>query len=232
MGWLAPGLCQSLPVELAQRLTQPAGLFLDELEVVSAALRESRWGQGWRNERFEVSDQNGGPVLDSGGQVVGLERALFRPLGLFYRTAQLNLRAADGRIWVAQRAAHKAIDPGLWDAAVAGGIGLGETAWQALVREAWEEAGLDERQMQRAEFRGEVLVERLLGSDGGGGLQRELVVSYDLWLADQTQPQNRDGEVQQFECVNLEQIWQRWVQGLFNHEAAVGCLDFLAPQPD
>jgi 8-oxo-dGTP pyrophosphatase MutT (NUDIX family) len=162
---------------------------------------------------------------------VGLERSLFRPLGLFYTTVQLNLLTEDGGVWIGQRASHKAVDPGLWDATVAGGLTHGEQPLQALKRECWEEAGLPESLLLDLRMLGTVLVQRALGSDGRQGLQREQVMSYSLQAPSDFMPMNQDGEVQAFDCLSLEEIWRLWQQGQFNHEAAVGCLDFLMPPP-
>jgi 8-oxo-dGTP pyrophosphatase MutT (NUDIX family) len=228
MGWVRPDL---LTPDLCHDLVQ-SPLQLTALSDLSSRLRQSPVGQGWRNEQFVLRNNVGEPIVDACGQVVGLERSLFRALGLFYVTVQLNLLTTDGRVWIAQRARHKAVDPGLWDAAVAGGVAMGEDPLSALHRECWEEAGLPKASLDAMEPLGSVLVQRVLGSDGRQGLQRELVVSYRLAAPDDFLPSNQDGEVQAFECVSLEEVWRRWQLGQFNHEAAVGCLDFLAQQPD
>jgi 8-oxo-dGTP pyrophosphatase MutT (NUDIX family) len=228
MGWVRPDL---LTPDLCYDRVQGA-LQLTALSDLSSRLQQSPAGQGWRNECFALCNPAGEPIVDAQGQIVGLERSLFRPLGLFYVTVQLNLLTTDGRVWIAQRAQHKAVDPGLWDAAVAGGVTMGEEPLLALHRECWEEAGLPEPSLGAMEPLGSVLVQRVLGPDGRQGLQRELVVSYRLAASDDFLPSNQDGEVQAFECVSLDEVWRRWQQGQFNHEAAVGCLDFLAPQPD
>jgi 8-oxo-dGTP pyrophosphatase MutT (NUDIX family) len=228
MGWVRPDL---LTPDLCQDLVQGA-LQLTALSDLSSRLQQSPVGQGWRNECFALCNAAGEPIVDAQGQMVGLERSLFRALGLFYVTVQLNLLTTDGRVWIAQRAQHKAVDPGLWDAAVAGGVTMGEEPLLALHRECWEEAGLPETSLGAMEPLGSVLVQRALGSDERQGLQRELVMSYRLTAPDDFLPSNQDGEVQAFECVSLDEVWRRWQQGQFNHEAAVGCLDFLAQQPD
>jgi 8-oxo-dGTP pyrophosphatase MutT (NUDIX family) len=228
MGWVRPDLLTS---DLCHDLRQGT-LPLAALPGLSSRLQQSPAGQGWRNEQFVLCNDVGEPIVDQRGQAVGLERSLFRPLGLFYITVQLNLLTADGRVWVAQRAQHKAVDPGLWDAAVAGGVAMGEDPLSALQRECWEEAGLPQASLGAMEPLGSVMVQRALGLDERQGLQRELVMSYRLTAPSDWLPSNQDGEVQAFECVSLEDIWRRWQLGQFNHEAAVGCLDFLVPQPD
>ena len=223
MGWLRPDLAPLLPGEPLSI----AGLFgfVETLRQTSAA-------DGWRNECFTLCNEVGEPIVDDQHQAVGLERSLFRPLGLFYTTVQLNLVTEQGRVWIGQRALHKAVDPGLWDAAVAGGLTHGEQPLQALRRECWEEAGLAEALLADLRVLGSVLVQRALGTDGRQGLQREQVMSYSLRAPSDFMPTNQDGEVQAFACVTMNEVWRLWQQGQFNHEAAVGCLDCLTPQPD
>ena len=62
----------------------------------------------WRGEALAV--------CSDAGQTVGqVERGAVRPLGMATQAVHLVGHAADGRIWVQQRALDKANDPGLWD---------------------------------------------------------------------------------------------------------------------
>lgn len=222
MGWLRPDLAALLPA-----VPWPIAALSEFVET----LRQTSAADGWRNECFTLCNEAGEPIEDRHGQAVGLERCLFRPLGLFYQTVQLNLLASQGQVWIGQRAQHKAVDPGLWDAAVAGGLTHGENPLAALARESWEEAGLPESLLTGLQTLGAVMVQRTLGCDGRQGLQRELVMSHGLQTPLDFTPMNQDGEVQAFACVTFDEVWRLWQQGQFNHEAAVGCLDFLMPQP-
>jgi 8-oxo-dGTP pyrophosphatase MutT (NUDIX family) len=222
MGWLRPDLAPLLPMD---------PLPIAAISNVAETLRQTSATDGWRNECFTLCNEAGEPIVDGQHQPVGLERSLFRPLGLFYTTVQLNVVHVPGRVWIGQRALNKAVDPGLWDAAVAGGLTHGEQPLRALKRECWEEAGLPETLLADLQMLGSVLVQRALGSDGRQGLQRERVLSYSLQAPPDFVPTNQDGEVQAFDCVTLDAVWRLWQQGQFNHEAAVGCLDFLLPPP-
>jgi 8-oxo-dGTP pyrophosphatase MutT (NUDIX family) len=199
MGWLRPDLGALLPAE-----PLPIAAISDLVE----ALRQTSAADGWRDECFTLCNEAGEPIVDLQHQAVGLERSLFRPLGLFYTTVQLNLVTEQGRAWIGQRALHKAVDPGLWDAAVAGGLTHGEQPQQALRRECWEEAGLSDALLPGLRVLGSVLVQRALGSDGRQGLQREQVMSYGLQAPLDFTPTNQDGEVQAFACVPLDEIWR------------------------
>jgi 8-oxo-dGTP pyrophosphatase MutT (NUDIX family) len=93
-------------------------------------------------------------------------------------------------MWIARRSATKAIDPGLLDNLVGGGIAAGEAPAQTLVREAWEEAGIEADRAARAEPAGTLRIERVVPD----GVQRETLFAYDLWLPSDFVPANRDGE--------------------------------------
>ena len=95
-------------------------------------LRDAGMISGWRDEVLSV----GNP------RVAVVERAACRPLGITTNAVHLNAYVAADTLLVSRRAAHKQIDPGLWDNLVGGMVPADETLEQALAREAWEEAGL------------------------------------------------------------------------------------------
>ena len=85
----------------------------------------------WRGEALAV--------CSDGGQTVGqVERGAVRPLGMATQAVHLVGHAADGRIWVQQRALDKANDPGLWDTLMGGMVSAADTVATALARETWE----------------------------------------------------------------------------------------------
>lgn len=181
---------------------QPAALVLtsDEptatLAQINAVLRNLGLVRGWRNEIFAVPD------LDSGQLVAHTERAAARFWGTLTAGAHANgfLSDAAGRpthLWIARRSPGKATDPGLLDNLVGGGVPAGQTPWQALVREGWEEAGLSAAAMAAATSGSIIRLHR----DISDGLQLEDLYCYDLHLPAGAQPVNQDGEVAGFECM-------------------------------
>jgi len=62
--------------------------------------------------------------------------------GDWHRAAHLWIVTPDDRVLLQRRAFSKESWPGLWDVSVAGHIGAGESAIDAIVREAHEELGL------------------------------------------------------------------------------------------
>ena len=199
VGWLTP--------QRASRIAAWASLFRvnnDAVELVGDAgatamttsLDEiartlSREGalSAWRDERYAVRD----PV--QGGVLFEVERAAARYLGIHTRAAHINgvVRVDERwRMWLARRSVVKAIDPGLLDNLVGGGIAAGMTVASTLIKEAWEEAGISAGLAAEAIPVGAVQICR----DQPDGLHRETIYTHDLWLAGEFFPNNQDGEAQ------------------------------------
>lgn len=160
---------------------------------VNTALRAQGLVRGWRDETYPVVDPQSQRLL------ARFERAASRFWGTLTFGAHCTgwVAGADGRperLWIAQRSADKATDPGAYDNLVGGGVPQGQTPFETLVREGWEEAGLAPDVMRRA-HPGRVI--RLL-RDIPEGLQFEWIHAFDLQLQPEVQPVNQDGEVQAF----------------------------------
>jgi 8-oxo-dGTP pyrophosphatase MutT (NUDIX family) len=126
----------------------------------------------------------------------------------------------------------KATDPGLHDNLVGGGVPAGQSPFQTLVREGWEEAGLPPERMQQARA-GSVL--RLL-RDIPEGLQHEWLHVYDLPMPAGLQPGNQDGEVAGFQCLPVADALALAAGDTMTVDAALVTLDFalrhaLIPAP-
>lgn len=174
--------------------------------------------RGWRNEQLDVRPLAGGPPLGR------IERTACRALGIATHAVHMNGFAPDGRLWVAQRAAHKNVDPGLWDNLVGGMVSAGESEQIALEREAHEEAGLRLRE-HREVLRGGLVVEQRPIPEGH---MVETVQVFDLVLPEHFTPHNLDGEVQRFELRSVEAVLEAIEHEQFTVEAALVTLDGLA----
>lgn len=184
------------------------------LNALALALHQAGLAGAWRDEQLAVA----GPAGDVLGTV---ERAAVRPLGLTTHAVHLVGWAADGRIWVQQRALTKSNDPGLWDTLMGGMVPASDTLQQALARETWEEAGLQLAQLRdlrhggRCSFRGPA-------QDGAGtGYVVEHIDWFTCTVPDGVRPVNQDGEVAQFALLEPGEVLRRMQRDEFTLEAAV-----------
>ena len=189
---------------------------------VHEALRAQGLIRAWRDEAFPLYGADGRQVL------VRIERAAARFWGALTRGAHANGYVADagGRpthLWIATRAADKATDPGLRDNLVGGGVPLGQTPLQTLVREGWEEAGLTPELMQRA-VPGRIL---RIDRDAAEGRMLEHVHVFDLALPADVVPVNQDGEVAAIDCLPVAEAAALAAGDAMTVDAALVTLDFL-----
>lgn len=191
------------------------------LAAVNAALRERGLIRAWRDEPYAVRGADGVRVL------ARIERAASRFWGTCTQGAHATgwVAGADGRpaaLWVAQRAFDKATDPGRHDNLIGGGVPHGQTPWQTLLREGWEEAGLPAALLRRARPGRVAVIER----DVPEGWQWEHLHAFDLELPAGTTPANQDGEVERFELLPVAQALALAADGAMTVDASVVTLDF------
>ena len=217
----------SIEASLAQRAVE-AGLLLhrdrsgwliaaaigDDLD--AALARIARWlaaeglGGTWRDELLRVTGAAGEPVGS-------IERAAVRALGIATTAVHLIGRAADGAVWVQQRAFDKAVDPGCWDTLMGGMVSADESIDATLARETREEAGLRIADLHALRRCGELTVRRPVAD----GYQIERIVLFEATLPAGLVPINQDGEVAAFECLSAEALAQRLQAGAFTPEAGL-----------
>jgi 8-oxo-dGTP pyrophosphatase MutT (NUDIX family) len=191
------------------------------LAQINAALRAQGLILAWREETYAIVDSPGAPPLAL------IERAAARFWGTLTFGAHCNgyLAGADGRptqLWIARRAAHKAIDPGRLDNLVGGGVPHGQTPFEALLREGHEEAGLDAATMRGAVAGGVIAVQ----CDIVEGLMHEHLHAFDLRLTPDVQPCNQDGEVAELHCMPVAEAIERAAADEMTLDAALVTLDF------
>jgi 8-oxo-dGTP pyrophosphatase MutT (NUDIX family) len=231
VGWMIP--------ERAQRLAQWRGLFRrsqrgveliakpDKCEARSAALGEIARvlaAEGaltaWRDERYAVAADPGAAVLCE------IERAAARYFGIHTFAAHANGLVGDGehwQMWLARRSPTKAIDPGLLDNLVGGGIAAGEDVTSTLIKEAWEEAGIAPEIARGARFAGTVEICR----DQPDGLQRETINVHDLWLPADFIPANQDGEAVEHRICTPDAVLSILASDDITADASLVIVDFL-----
>ena len=150
----------------------------------------------WRDEPYAVASGLGAAPWFL------LERAAARFFGIHTYAAHVNgvVRADhDVLMWFARRSETKAIDPGMLDNLVGGGIAAGKSVAATLVKEAWEEAGIPTPLARLAHNAGTVQIWR----EQRDGLQNETIFVHDLWLPAAFLPVGHDGEVVDHRLVSL-----------------------------
>ncbi len=85
------------------------------------------------------------PITDREGNVIGkaLRSACHADKSLIHPVVHVHIYNSKGEIYLQKRSMNKKIQPGKWDTAVGGHIVYGEPECEALKREAWEEAGVE-----------------------------------------------------------------------------------------
>ena len=174
------------PTERSQALAEVAGALVRVGAI--AALR---------GEAFAITESWGGRTLFE------LDRGAVPFFGTRSYGVHLNGYCRDGErlmLWVGRRALDKKVAPGKLDNLVAGGIGAGYDARQTLLKEAAEEAGMDEALAARAKPVGAMMYRMALPD----GMRDDVLFSYDLELPADFVPRNTDGEISSFELMALD----------------------------
>jgi 8-oxo-dGTP pyrophosphatase MutT (NUDIX family) len=213
-----PGLIDVAPDAVRLRAVPDLDTRLGE---VHAALRDDGLIRAWRGERFTLWQPRTMRPL------AAIERAAVRFWGTLTLGAHANGYVADdaGRpqaLWIARRSWHKPTDPGKLDNLVGGGVPHGQSPFDALVREGWEEAGLDAATMAAARP-GRVIA---LHCDIAEGLQHEHLHVWDLPLPRDLMPRNQDGEVAALRLVPVDEALALAAGDAMTVDAALATLDF------
>ncbi|HMN92664.1 MAG TPA: NUDIX domain-containing protein [Hydrogenophaga sp.] len=193
----------------------PPAKSLDKcLDSLAQALQASGRCGVWRNEFVAVRNAEGNGV----GRI---ERGAARVLGVATEAVHLVGFAPDGRVWIQQRALDKANDPGLWDTLVGGMVANGETLHDTMVRETREEAGLPVHELQNLKWGTPFLMTRPTDDGGGLGQLVETVHWCVATVPAHLRPENLDGEVAGFECLDANAVARRVLDGACTDEAAL-----------
>ena len=199
---------------------------------VAAPVRDARLAQvherlrarglivAWRDEPYPLRDR-------SGGEHGTIERAASRFWGTLTLGAHCNGWVADasGRpshLWIARRSYSKPTDPGRLDNMVGCGVALGQAPRDAVIREGWEEAGLEPAQMAGLVTGGLVDLE----CDIPEGRQHERLHVFDLELPAGLAPRNIDGEVAEHRLMTIAEALARAAAGELTTDATLATLDF------
>jgi len=184
-------------VHLARRLSTSQSRS-EALARVVRELADEGLVRGWRDESYAIVTAPAGPTL------FFIERAAVRPFGLPSLAVHVNgIIAGDQKnFWIARRSRAKPTDPGMLDNLVGGGVGAGLQAQDILVKEAWEEAGIEAALAHHATRGGTIRILREVAE----GVQSETILAHDLALPPDFRPRNQDGEVAEFRLAPAEEV--------------------------
>jgi len=197
VGWVRPALAEALAGFASVHVGGGAVDLRDPpaLPAIAQTLAE-RGLYRCRRESFDVRDPDGAVLAQ-------IDRGAIPSFGIEATGVHLNglVRRADGlHLWIARRAANKALDPGKRDHIVAGGVPAGLSPMETLVKEAAEEAAIPASLASQARHVSEIRY----AMERPEGLRRDHLHCYDLELPPDFVPQAADGEVESFELWPIE----------------------------
>jgi 8-oxo-dGTP pyrophosphatase MutT (NUDIX family) len=152
------------------------------------------------------------PVTASGpdAALMEVDRAAAALFGLRTFGQHLNgLVPKDGSLcmWLARRSADRRVHPGKLDQLVAGGLPVGISAAENLLKEAWEEAGIEPGLAGMARPAGALSYNQDVEyGNAKKGYKYDVLYCYDLFLPQSFQPRCQDGEVESFELLPVEEV--------------------------
>jgi 8-oxo-dGTP pyrophosphatase MutT (NUDIX family) len=232
VGWLQPAFAARLAAwpQVFSRL--PHGLAFSPLltdaasrsHALAAVLQDLRTQGhilGWRDELYALH------ATPAGEELLRFERAAAKRFGFVGPASHLNGLATreDGlHMWIATRSPTKAVAPGKLDNMVAGGIRAGMDETATLVKECFEEAGIQPALAAGAQRTGVVEFVRAVPE----GVDTQRIAVFDIELPAGFVPCNQDGEVAGFELLPVREVLRRLHQPqAFTVDAALVAWDCL-----
>ncbi|KAF8966315.1 hypothetical protein BDZ97DRAFT_1808992 [Flammula alnicola] len=191
--------------------------------------------RGWSDEAYPVYTHPPQEVNATHEPVAfAIERAALPLFGLVNFGALLTAYVRDpstGRmmLWIPRRSLNKRTWPGKLDVTAGGGMGLGDSAMETIIREAAEEALLDQDYVQQ--WIRPVGVLPFPNRSPGGWILPGMYYLFDLPLPSDGSIIPRinalDGEVEKFELLEVETVLQHLLEGKFKSSSALAIVDFL-----
>lgn len=109
------------------------------------------------------------------------------------------------KLWVPKRNKNKLIEPSVFDNTVAGGIKAGENIYNALKREAYEEAGLKINSFNNIKLVGTI---NYNWKNRIYSIRRDTLFLFDLEVDKTFRPICSDGEVEEFKLMDWKKVLQ------------------------
>lgn len=135
------------------------------------------------------------------------------------------------KIWVPRRSPHLFTYPNCLDTTVAGGVTAGEGPFECIVREAAEEASLDEK-LVREKAKPVGCLSYISHKDAPGSSEKRLfapdiVYVFDLELPEDVVCRQGDEEVEEFYLMGVQEVKDALGRGDFKTNSACVMLDFF-----
>ncbi|MFP6734782.1 MAG: DUF4743 domain-containing protein [Rhodospirillales bacterium] len=157
-----------------------------------------------------------------------IDRAAVPPFGIRGQGVHVNgfQRSGGGQIhmWIGRRGANQVLCPGMLDNMVAGGLPIGLSPLENVIKECGEEAGIPEDLAKAARAVSEISYVM----ETGGTLRQDRMFCFDLQLPTDFTPVNQDGEVAEFylwPIKTVAEIVRDTLEFKFNCPLAI--IDFL-----
>ncbi len=145
------------------------------------------------------------PIVDEEGNTIGRELRSVCHDGksmLLHPVVHLHVFNSKGELYLQKRAMTKDIQPGKWDTSVGGHVSLGESPYEALIREAEEELGL-------SHFEAHFLTSYIWQSLN----ERELITSYSA--TSDSLPEINKSEIEEGRYWTKEEIQMNFGKNVF-----------------
>lgn len=183
--------------------------------------------KGWRNELFVVYNP-------SKTQYARMERAFSVLLGVVTYGVHINAYvppefSSDGKLklYIPRRSKTKSTFPGMLDNTVAGGIGYPHGLETTVIKECFEEAGLEE-DFVRKNIKNTGVVTYIYLTDDQRA-EPEVEYTYDIIIKEDEacliNPQ--DGEAEDFQLMSIDEVLQRVKNREFKPNCGLVIIDFL-----
>lgn len=185
--------------------------------------------RAWRSELYTVYHPHTVPY-------VLVERAVSVLLGVATYGVHINgyipaAKTTDNvlKMWIPRRSATKPTYPGMLDNTVAGGLAHPYTIWENVVKECYEEAGLDGSFVELHAVAVGVVSYICQPSGPRGPPQPEVEYIYDIAFDSETDhvPRPVDGEAESFALMTIDEVQDCIMRGEFKPNCALVLIDFM-----
>lgn len=185
--------------------------------------------KGWRNELYTIYNPSTVPYMQ-------IERAFSVLLGVITYGVHLNGYVLEKnttdkklKLWVPRRSYQKPTYPGMLDNTVAGGLGYPYGIWETVVKECYEEAGLQEDFVKKNTRSAGVVLYMYQPNGPEGNVQPEVEYIFDIEFPNEEEviPKPIDGEAQDFKLMPVDEVLERIKNNEFKPNCSLVIIDFL-----